>query len=192
MPCARRLPSSSRQFGADGVSQEEVAHHVCRDVRFISGRDGRQRGERLHAPHDGQFRRLRRPSRGWPPVIVLPKCSWSPWPGGGVPWWGESVSTSRRLCCSRSVLSWQGRPRRSRKCCAIGSSRASAGEFGAALPGHSARDLSPGGAGHGHGHLRHGCVLAPAMGPILGGWLTDHYGWPWVFILTFRSASWAW
>ncbi|MDA8142150.1 MAG: DHA2 family efflux MFS transporter permease subunit, partial [Desulfobacteraceae bacterium] len=28
-----------------------------------------------------------------------------------------------------------------------------------------------------------GVVLAPAMGPILGGWLTDHYGWPWVFYI---------
>src|SRR2546428_6472406 len=29
-----------------------------------------------------------------------------------------------------------------------------------------------------------GVVLAPAMGPILGGWLTDNYGWPWVFNIT--------
>ena len=28
-----------------------------------------------------------------------------------------------------------------------------------------------------------GVVLAPAMGPILGGWLTDHYGWPWIFYI---------
>lgn len=28
-----------------------------------------------------------------------------------------------------------------------------------------------------------GVVLAPAIGPILGGWLTDHYGWPWVFFI---------
>jgi DHA2 family multidrug resistance protein len=28
-----------------------------------------------------------------------------------------------------------------------------------------------------------GVVLAPAMGPILGGWLTDHFGWPWVFYI---------
>jgi DHA2 family multidrug resistance protein len=28
-----------------------------------------------------------------------------------------------------------------------------------------------------------GVMLAPAMGPILGGWLTDHYGWPWVFYI---------
>ncbi len=28
-----------------------------------------------------------------------------------------------------------------------------------------------------------GVVLAPAMGPILGGWLTDNYGWPWVFYI---------
>jgi len=26
-----------------------------------------------------------------------------------------------------------------------------------------------------------GVVLAPAIGPTLGGWLTDHYSWPWVF-----------
>jgi DHA2 family multidrug resistance protein len=28
-----------------------------------------------------------------------------------------------------------------------------------------------------------GVVLAPAVGPILGGWLTDHYGWPWIFFI---------
>lgn len=28
-----------------------------------------------------------------------------------------------------------------------------------------------------------GVVLAPAMGPILGGWLTDQYGWPWIFFI---------
>src|SRR5712692_2225935 len=28
-----------------------------------------------------------------------------------------------------------------------------------------------------------GVVLAPAMGPIVGGWLTDNYGWPWVFYI---------
>ena len=28
-----------------------------------------------------------------------------------------------------------------------------------------------------------GVVLAPAMGPILGGWLTDKYGWPWIFYI---------
>jgi DHA2 family multidrug resistance protein len=28
-----------------------------------------------------------------------------------------------------------------------------------------------------------GVVLAPAIGPILGGWLTDHYGWPWIFFI---------
>jgi DHA2 family multidrug resistance protein len=26
-----------------------------------------------------------------------------------------------------------------------------------------------------------GVVLAPAFGPTLGGWLTDHYSWPWIF-----------
>jgi len=28
-----------------------------------------------------------------------------------------------------------------------------------------------------------GVVLAPAIGPIVGGWLTDHYGWPWIFYI---------
>ena len=25
-----------------------------------------------------------------------------------------------------------------------------------------------------------GVVLAPALGPTLGGWLTDRYAWPWI------------
>jgi MFS transporter, DHA2 family, multidrug resistance protein len=28
-----------------------------------------------------------------------------------------------------------------------------------------------------------GIVLAPAIGPVLGGWLVDHYGWRWVFFI---------
>jgi DHA2 family multidrug resistance protein len=28
-----------------------------------------------------------------------------------------------------------------------------------------------------------GVVLAPAFGPVFGGWLTDHYGWPWIFYI---------
>lgn len=28
-----------------------------------------------------------------------------------------------------------------------------------------------------------GVVLAPAIGPIVGGWLTDNYGWPWIFYI---------
>ncbi|MBF0512079.1 MAG: DHA2 family efflux MFS transporter permease subunit, partial [Candidatus Omnitrophica bacterium] len=28
-----------------------------------------------------------------------------------------------------------------------------------------------------------GVVLAPAFGPVIGGWLTDHYGWPWIFYI---------
>jgi DHA2 family multidrug resistance protein len=28
-----------------------------------------------------------------------------------------------------------------------------------------------------------GVMLAPAIGPILGGWLTDRYGWPWIFYI---------
>jgi MFS transporter, DHA2 family, multidrug resistance protein len=28
-----------------------------------------------------------------------------------------------------------------------------------------------------------GVVLAPAIGPVLGGWLTDKYGWPWIFYI---------
>ncbi|MCZ6874164.1 MAG: DHA2 family efflux MFS transporter permease subunit [bacterium] len=28
-----------------------------------------------------------------------------------------------------------------------------------------------------------GVVVAPAMGPVIGGWLTDTYGWPWIFYI---------
>ena len=28
-----------------------------------------------------------------------------------------------------------------------------------------------------------GVVLAPAIGPVVSGWLTDHYGWPWIFFV---------
>jgi DHA2 family multidrug resistance protein len=28
-----------------------------------------------------------------------------------------------------------------------------------------------------------GVVVAPALGPVLGGWLTDEYGWPWIFYI---------
>jgi MFS transporter, DHA2 family, multidrug resistance protein len=28
-----------------------------------------------------------------------------------------------------------------------------------------------------------GVVLAPAMGPLVGGWMTDNYGWPWIFYI---------
>ncbi|HKK28020.1 MAG TPA: DHA2 family efflux MFS transporter permease subunit [Gemmatimonadota bacterium] len=28
-----------------------------------------------------------------------------------------------------------------------------------------------------------GVVLAPALGPTVGGWITDHYGWPWIFFI---------
>ena len=28
-----------------------------------------------------------------------------------------------------------------------------------------------------------GVAIAPAVGPILGGWLTDEYGWPWIFYI---------
>ncbi len=26
-------------------------------------------------------------------------------------------------------------------------------------------------------------IVAPILGPVLGGWITDHYGWPWIFYI---------
>src|SRR5256714_11551077 len=28
-----------------------------------------------------------------------------------------------------------------------------------------------------------GVMVGPAIGPTLGGWLTDHHGWPWIFFV---------
>ena len=28
-----------------------------------------------------------------------------------------------------------------------------------------------------------GVIVAPTVGPVLGGWLTDAYGWPWIFYI---------
>src|SRR5208337_1204522 len=33
-----------------------------------------------------------------------------------------------------------------------------------------------------------GVTLAPALGPVVGGWLVDNYGWPWVFYINVRFA----
>lgn len=39
-------------------------------------------------------------------------------------------------------------------------------------------------------------VVAPVLGPVLGGWITDNYGWPWIFYINipigFLSAFLAW
>jgi MFS transporter, DHA2 family, multidrug resistance protein len=34
-----------------------------------------------------------------------------------------------------------------------------------------------------------GVVIAPALGPVFGGWLTDHYGWPWIFFINVPFAA---
>jgi DHA2 family multidrug resistance protein len=34
-----------------------------------------------------------------------------------------------------------------------------------------------------------GVVIAPALGPVLGGWLTDHFGWPWIFFINVPFAA---
>jgi DHA2 family multidrug resistance protein len=34
-----------------------------------------------------------------------------------------------------------------------------------------------------------GVVVAPAVGPVLGGWLTDVYGWPWIFYINVPAGA---
>lgn len=28
-----------------------------------------------------------------------------------------------------------------------------------------------------------GVILAPIIGPVLGGWITDNWSWPWIFFI---------
>ena len=37
--------------------------------------------------------------------------------------------------------------------------------------------------GLGMGIWGSGMTVAPALGPILGGWITDHFSWPWIFYI---------
>src|SRR6188472_37963 len=36
-----------------------------------------------------------------------------------------------------------------------------------------------------------GIVVAPILGPVVGGWLTENYSWRWVFYITLRVAIWS-
>ncbi len=43
--------------------------------------------------------------------------------------------------------------------------------------------LPSGERGQAMGIYGFGVVLGPAIGPALGGWLTDHWSWPWIFYI---------
>jgi DHA2 family multidrug resistance protein len=32
-------------------------------------------------------------------------------------------------------------------------------------------------------------LVAPVMGPLLGGWITDNMSWPWIFYINIPAAS---
>ena len=50
-------------------------------------------------------------------------------------------------------------------------------------PGHPARRVSAGKAGRGQTLFGIAALLAPVVGPTLGGYITDNYGWRWIFYL---------
>ena len=43
---------------------------------------------------------------------------------------------------------------------------------------------------HGVRDLRDDGVVAPAIGPTLGGWITDNFTWRWIFFINCRSEVW--
>ena len=57
------------------------------------------------------------------------------------------------------------------------------------FPRPPSRKLRTAEARAGHGRLRLGVVVAPVLGPTLGGWLTDAYSWRYAFYITSPSAS---
>jgi len=35
-------------------------------------------------------------------------------------------------------------------------------------------------------------VVAPALGPVLGGWITDNYTWRWIYFMNLPLDFWPW
>ena len=50
-------------------------------------------------------------------------------------------------------------------------------------PGHPHRHLSPEQRGMATAIYGIAAVVAPAIGPTLGGWITDNYEWRWIFLI---------
>jgi len=113
-------------------------------------------------------------------AIVLPLGGWaSSVMGGGTSLFFASSSSRFRVFCA-------ARRPRCRCCWSSAYSRERAAEAAAHGAGHYGRLVRTKQARPGLALYGLVAVLAPSIGPTLGGWITDNFSWRWIFFIIFR------